>query len=64
MIKLAYDHPNYRHRLMLQALYIVDDQATPESVRKAIEERRQHEGDVVANDLRNLCRDRWQRIGR
>ena len=63
MIKLTYPEENYRYRLTCLCDGYVYPNADPDDVIIAIDKCRAREGDAVASDLRNLCRDKWRRLG-
>lgn len=62
-MKLAYPEPNYEYRLTRLAQGTVYPGCTAEQVQAEIERRRDLEGDAVANDFRNICREMWRRLG-
>ena len=62
-LELAYPEPQYRDRLMSLVYGAVHRGCTSHQVKVEIEKRRELEGDVVAEDFRKLCRERWRRLG-
>ena len=60
MIRLTYDHENYRYRLNKLAMGIVYKGVTVDEVKREIEYRREIEGDAVAEDLARICRELWK----